>query len=421
MKLIGLKINNLRRISAIEMEIKESGMTEIRGHNRQGKTTVLDAVEVLLKGKKFISQDMIQHGKDIATIKGTLKDGDDVYTVERDIRDGKAPILRLKKNGSPVKSSPETFLSSLVNDITFNPRPFMDKSDLEKQKFMMKVAGIDFTELDKQIDGLYDERKIVGREVKNYGEIVIPEKVETRSAKELFAERAEAGEAMQDFIETDGKLQGLVADRAAAEERIAELQAEIVRQHDIINELSPHIDKGTKVVAKKQAKVAALRTQKQIETDIANLEEHNVKAAAYNQTIEKAKERDAKQARYNELTEKIEGIRKDKIKQLTAAKLPVPGMVLKEDGIYLNGTHSSNWSESESMRASADLCLNMNSDLRAIFIDRGEAYDSASLQDLNHWAEKNDLQAIITIVSDIPDAGDRDANVYYIEEGARVE
>jgi predicted ATPase len=420
LKLIGLTINNLRRIHAIELEIKESGLTEIRGKNKQGKTTVLDAVEMLLKGKKFIPADVISHGEDQGSIKGTISDGEDVYIVERVIRDGKPPILHLKKNGAKV-GSPETFLSSLVNDITFNPRPFMNKTDLEKQKEMMKIAGIDFTKLDASIKDLFDERTMVGREVKSLGEVIIPEKVEKQSVSILLDERKARISAESARDEVLNKLQDLRKNKSDLELNINQLKKELEEAEAELATLDPRIEKGSSILKGKDEHLSSLRTTEEIDADIDKVEETNEKAVAYTRAVEKSKERAAKQLEYDHLTGKIETLREEKLSCLASAQLPVKGLELREDGLYYNGTHSSNWSESESMRISSDLCINLNPKLRAIFIDRGEAYDSNSLRELGTWAEKNDLQAIITIVSDIPDAEDRDANVYYIEEGRRIE
>ena len=422
MKFIDLSISRVRKISLVELTISDNGLTQIKGPNRQGKTTVLDAMEVLLRGKKAITKDMISHGQTNAVIKGTLKEGDDVYHVERELRDGKPPLLRLKKNGVSVKSSPESFLSSLVSDLTFNPRPFMDKTDDEKQKFMMKVANIDFTEIDAKIKETYDERTLVGREVAAYGDIVLPEKVEQQSVKELLAKRAEILEQHElvdkkqaGYEETKGKLDGLITERDTAAAKIIELQKEIDAQTAIVNELAPRIEKGERVVASKLAGIPEKLPLSEIDDQLANIEEINVKAAAYHSAREKAKSKDAAQVKYDALSGKIEAMRDSKETILKEAKLPVPGLELRTDGLFHNGIHSSNWSESESMRISADLCIATNPELRAVFIDRGEAYDAEGLKELHKWAVENDMQAIISIVSEIEE-GD-EAGVYYMSEG----
>lgn len=48
-KLIGLQIEGLRLIKAAYLKFKPSGLTQIVGRNATGKSTVIDAIEILKK------------------------------------------------------------------------------------------------------------------------------------------------------------------------------------------------------------------------------------------------------------------------------------------------------------------------------------------------------------------------------------
>jgi len=98
--------------------------------------------------------------------------------------------------------------------------------------------------------------------------------------------------------------------------------------------------------------------------------------------------------------------------------IPVPGLEIKEDGIFHENIHCENWSDEQSVTISSQLCLAMNPKLQAVFIDQGETYDSKSLKALEKWAVDNNIQAFITIVDDIPDELADD--VFYIVEGQLV-
>ena len=66
-------------------------------------------------------------------------------------------------------------------------------------------------------------------------------------------------------------------------------------------------------------------------------------------------------------------------------------------------------------KISAEVCLAQLPELRAVFLDRGESFDSDSLKELDKWATENDVLCITTIVDDIPDK--MEAGVFYIQEG----
>ena len=114
----------------------------------------------------------------------------------------------------------------------------------------------------------------------------------------------------------------------------------------------------------------------------------------------------------------IDKLREEKKKILSAVKMPVEGLEIREEGLYHNDIFSENWSEAEGLRISSELCLSMGPKLPAIFIDDGETYDADGLKSLEQWALKNDLQAFISIVDSTE--GTSESDTFYIEEGELV-
>jgi hypothetical protein len=53
-----------------------------------------------------------------------------------------------------------------------------------------------------------------------------------------------------------------------------------------------------------------------------------------------------------------------------------------------------------------------------VFIDRGESFDRDGLNMLDSWAKENNIQAIITIVDDIPE--ELETGTFYIEDGTLI-
>ena len=53
MKINRLEIENVKRIKAVKVTPKESGLTIIGGNNNQGKTSVLDAIAWALGGDRY--------------------------------------------------------------------------------------------------------------------------------------------------------------------------------------------------------------------------------------------------------------------------------------------------------------------------------------------------------------------------------
>ena len=52
-KINKLEIENVKRIKAVQLEPNAAGLTVIGGRNRQGKTSVIDAIAWALGGDRF--------------------------------------------------------------------------------------------------------------------------------------------------------------------------------------------------------------------------------------------------------------------------------------------------------------------------------------------------------------------------------
>ena len=49
-KIIGLEIENVKRVALVKMSVNPNGLTVIGGDNAEGKTSVLDAIVYALGG-----------------------------------------------------------------------------------------------------------------------------------------------------------------------------------------------------------------------------------------------------------------------------------------------------------------------------------------------------------------------------------
>ena len=152
-----------------------------------------------------------------------------------------------------------------------------------------------------------------------------------------------------------------------------------------------------------------------LENEIQSAYSTNQKAEVYEGWLKKKSEKSDKEIEYENFTQDIKELRDKKLEILRSIDTGVKGLEIREEGIYYNNFFSENWSDAESLRISAEVCLAQLPELRAVFLDRGESFDSDSLKELDKWATENDVLCITTIVDDIPDK--MEAGVFYIQEG----
>lgn len=435
LKIIGIQVDGLRKLTAVEMEFAEKGLIQFRGKNEQGKTTILDAFAILLKGNKCVETDMIQHGSKRAEIIGKIGE----YVIKRVITE-KSNRIEVTKEGKAL-GRPQEFLDTLINELTFNPRPFLNKSPEEKLRFMMDFLKIDFTAIDKKIKFNEDERLVVGRVVKRMGELKPVTKVEKVSISDLIQEKNDIQDSNQrlreghridkeklateirEFNGVQASRQKEIDDETSTkdllEQRMAEIQEQLGILEDDIEASSNRLIKLPKALPEKpfvvEIEVPVLADTLSIDSAINDAEETNLMADAYETYCTKKKEKDAEEAKYEDHTAKIEKFRNVKKMMLRNADIPIEGLEIREDGVYHNGDYSENWSEAQGLKISAELCLAMQPTLKALFVDKGENYDPDGLKALEKWAIENDLQCFITVVTG--DEGESADGVFYIEEG----
>lgn len=406
MKIIGLKADGFKNLKAVEMEFKEKGFTFIKGNNEQGKTSILDCIEYLFKGKSKINNQTIGHDKD--KISAELDVGE--YIIKR-IQTEKSDRLEIKDKKGFVKSDkPQQFLDSLINDLTFNPFPFLNKSSKEKLKFMMDFLKIDFTELDREIHDTEVERLYLGRQGKELGKPVEVEKAERVNVVALMAERDEIMAFNQEQESKKHILITMIDDLHIRKHDIETIKQKLRFAEGLLEAKEKDIEAYTDIESTKPIN--------EVQEKINESEEVNKKAEQYDQYVEHKKRHEILLGSYDIANTKIKKLTDDKYEILKQTKTGIEGLKIKEDGLYFNDIFSENWSDSQGIKISCMLSQIMKPELKSIFIDRGESFDENTLKQIEDWAGKNDIQCIITKVESIPDSDTEiPENTYYITEG----
>ena len=418
-KILGLQISNLRKITAAELKFAEKGMTQIVGMNDQGKSTIIDAIEILLKGFKHVEKDMITHGQEKAEVIAKIGR----FTVKRVITEKSNRLEINDEEGFTMSRSPQSFLDALVNEFTFNPQPFLDKTPEMKLKFVLDLLGMDFSKENEEILKLDEERKFVNRSIKEFGIPTEPEKVERVDVDDIYKRKAE----LEKRSKIEGNKEAIIN---YFEKKLSSLDCDGAK---IIEEFLPDPKncpswfkqkyEGICDVIKEIARVIEGLDKPQnfeveyleLETELKTASDRNLKAAAYENYIDRAKQLEEKKQSYKKLTEKINKIRFGKIKRVSEAKMPLKELKLTEEGLYYKDIFCENWAKSLGYKIALTLCAAMQPKLRAIFLDNGEAMDRDVRNELDNWAVANDIQIILTVVSGIPEK--KEEGVFYIEEG----
>ena len=395
MKINRLEIENVKRIHAVMIEPSKDGLTIIGGKNRQGKSSVLDAIAWALGGNKYKPSQAVNAD---STIPPRLKIiMDNGLVVER-----KGKNSDLKVTDPEGQKGGQQLLDSFVEELAINLPKFMEASGKEKANTLLQIIGVgpQRAELEQKEKQLYQERLYVGRTADQKEKFAkeqpyypdAPE--EPVSASELIKEQQEIlarnGQRQQWAREYDRILSDLEKNENAIEAYERAIR-DLKKERETLNE--------KRKAAEKTPAELKMESTDELERSIDNIELINRKVRA---NLDKAKaEEDAKQYRdqYTELTNAIEDVRKQKTSLLDSADLPLPGLSVKDGELIYNGQQWDNMSSAEQMIVSTSIVRKLNPKCGFVLLDKLEAMDLDTLKEFGAWLEQEGLQAIATRVS----------------------
>jgi len=479
-KLIGIDVKDYKRIQAFELGLNEDGgLVLIKGPNEQGKSSLINAIQCLFEGKKVLKGEPIRRSAKNATIIGHLSVDGEKFVARRRFTPKSDDLVITKEDGTEVKS-PATFMKNMINALTFNPMPFIDSKPADKLATLMKVGKVDLSLENSKIANLTQERLLVGREIKSFGEISYVPGLKEVKVSELIAEKKKIEtineqlrldydakcekersivdkwnegvseiisaklSAQNDIDKLKSKRTNINDSLADLQERkneykhqIEELQAKIKSIDDNMSIGQEQFDNMTKEIIKKDNDLACMpetpekklfdkstvetpyyKSTEDIDLKIQNAEDQNKEFFDNEEKRKKYKQKESKKEIREELTTEIEKYEAQKIKKLSEADFGVPGLSITESDVFMNGAPSEEWSSSLGMITACQLCIAQNPDLKSIFLDNADLIGRPRMEVLRKWAEDNNILAILTKVDDdILPADKTPDNVFYIVDG----
>ncbi len=388
MKINKLEIENVKRIKAVKVEPKASGLTVIGGNNNQGKTSVLDSIAWALGGERYKPSQATREGSVIPpTLHIVMNNG---LVVER-----KGKNSALKVTDPNGKKAGQQLLNEFVEQLALDLPKFMEASGAEKAKILLQIIGVgsQLTQLEQQEKELYQERLYIGRTADQKEKFAKEQPYYTDAPKDLIS-ASELIHQQQEILARNGENQRKREQLHQLEQRYQRINEQmstlLAEQKQVENDLE---------IARKSALDLHDESTEDLEQNISNIEEINRKVRA-NLDKEKAED-DAKTYRdqYNSLTKDLEDVRDKKAELLNAAELPLPELSVKEGELIYKGQKWDNMSGSDRLKVSTAIVRKLNPNCGFVLLDKLEQMDMKSLQEFGEWLEAEGLQAIATRVS----------------------
>lgn len=394
-KINRLEAENIKRVKAVMIEPTADGLTVIGGNNRQGKSSVLDAIMWALGGNKYRPSEAKRQGSTIPpNIRIVLSNG---FIVERKGKNG-----TLKVTDPSGKKSGQQVLDEFVEQLALDLPKFLGASDKEKAEILLQILGIgnELAALDKQETELCNERLAIGR-IADQKAKYAKEQPYYEDAPEELMSVSELIKQQQEILARNGEnqkkrdhLAQLQNRRDALEDAVAKLAEELAVKRQELDSVLADVD-----TARKSVKDLQDESTEELEKNIEDIEEINRRVRA-NLDKEKAEE-EAKEYKdqYQALDQKIETVRKSRTSLLKDADLPLEGLSVEEGKLAYKGQKWDNMAGSEQLIVATAIVRKLNPQCGFVLLDKLEQMDLNTLDEFSRWLEAEGLQAIATRVS----------------------
>jgi energy-coupling factor transporter ATP-binding protein EcfA2 len=424
LRILELRSENVKRLRAVRLELDGQSMVVVGGRNAQGKTSLLDSVEMLFRGAKAFPAEPVRRGAKKAKIVANLGR----LKVERVIRPNRTHTLEIREDGGEPSKKPQEILDELCNRIAFDPLAFSTMEPEKQDATLRKLVGLDTSDLDQKEATSREARRLVNRDLKAAQAILeqsperhgnVPDKEQTSAAilaelEEAEAERRDQQQARQALAEYDEETQRLEARLDSLNAEVERLRGELDRvesdagavNQQIANRDQERDDLAEAIDALVEPDTTAIRER------LSTLEETNRKVRENAARKARQAEIDKLEQQVDDLSAEITQALEQRAERMGAAKYPVNGLSFAAGGgVLLNGLPLDQASQAERLRVSVAIGFALNPGIRVLLVRDGSLLDEEHLALLGKLAEEHDGQLLVER------GGSKDPGAVVIEDG----
>lgn len=428
-KIISLEVNNIKRIKAVSI-LADATMNTISGKNGNGKSSTLDAIEMALRGAKYIPDMPVRAGQEDARIVVETNE----MTVTRHWTNADTSYLKIVTKQLGKIANPQDTLNAIVGNLSFDPLEFATMEPKKRIGILKEITKLDFSKLEAEYKTTFAERAGVKKEYEtlktltdqfSQEELIKPDfDIEDIKFKRSEAEKHNQEiDKLSDYLipENEKAIKASESSATSIELEIKELKNQIKTIEQTIFAKNQSVEmyrrnayEATVELAKK---FELKENSKKINTDqfdemMKRQNQYEAELKTRKSNLEVIRTRDDKFTLANKMTARLEEIIKEKEKQITNANMPIKGLSFADNDILFNEIPFIQLSTSEQIQVSMSIAMALNPRLRIIIIKNGSLLDSDAMKKIYDLAHENNFQIWLEKVADTPDG-----NSIFIEDG----
>jgi DNA repair exonuclease SbcCD ATPase subunit len=410
---------NIRSVLGIEeFELFPGKINKISSKNGRGKTSILEALKIALKGGN--DAELIHNGNDEGEIVIIF---DNNMHLKRRIRGSKRGILELHDGDGREISAPQATINSLYDAIAVNPVEFINVNDKQRTELLLEALPVEMnleeilarieceTELlgvragerdklqsvydkkfnnaldfiDAIIDDLSSERKFIRKSL-DQAKAVIKPLTETLVELDIDEEATKDNiQRIETTLENGAKRyeEALGEINSDYNKRVEALTQEFQEQKELLRDRYEQAKSGykeelTRLKADLDSVAGLLKTKEELERQEARKEKLEIEWQLHENSLK--------------------GLREYKINLLS--DLPITGLELREGVIYKNDIPFSRLNTAQQLEIAIEIAKVRTKDIGIICVDGIEILDSESQEMIFKKFEQSGLQFFLTEVTE---------------------
>jgi hypothetical protein len=337
------------------------------------------------------------------------------WVIKRTFTDGgggSVTITGKSQDGmTSTANSPQKLLDKIRGSIAFDPMKFIAMGDTEAGKkeqrlMLMKLAGLDFADIDADIAGVKqvraDVRKDKERLEHEADRIAVADDTpdEEVSVVELVKQLQEIDEHNKAIME---KCISLNTERDVLHAMRNEAQSSVNAIEELKAELAiatKNLEVGKAAIVTKQERIEAATSEHEgmeskdpapVQLTIDGSEKTNVNVRLKKQKADLTKQSEAKADEWRKLGQDAKALELKKAKRLSEAKMPLAGLSVTDDCVIMGKIPLSQVNGAEQLRVGLGIAMAENPELRVILMN-GNDLDSDSLKVIEEMTAEKDFQ-----------------------------
>lgn len=413
LKIVKFEAENYKRLRVVEIT-PEGNMIPVGGKNAQGKSSVLDAINVALGGLDYAPLKPVREGEERSIIRLDLGE----IIVTRMFTPSGSTLTLATPDGAKY-GSPQQMLDRIVGEISFDPIEFMRMKPEAQTKTLRGLVklDVDFDEHKRLDDADYEARRDVNRDAKAKAAqrdaipilTDLPDKPVDKAA--LVAELADAGNF-------NARIDIERADREQEQQRIA-TQVDVASERRLkaqkLREEADALMEEAETLSTEAVKMQeALDARKDLPEpkDVQSIRQQIAEAEVINEKLAQSTDRARLDAEVKALEDQAEALTKKMAERAKArdeaiakADMPVKGLGFADGVVAFNGIPLEQASTAEQIRISTAIAMAANPKLRVIRVKDGSLLDEDGLKIIADMATEGDFQIWLEVVGDTGGVG----------------